>query len=98
MSVHPQTARATSSAKPHTSNGLGSTLFRVAWLAILLGFAMETLLLLFTAGFDIVGRNDVGSRVALPTSGRESGFSWPVWRTGSVYPWCATASSSVGLS
>jgi hypothetical protein len=33
--------------------GLGSTLFRVAWLAILLGFAMEALLLLFTAGFGI---------------------------------------------
>src|SRR4028118_604760 len=33
--------------------GLGSRLFRVAWLAILLGFAMEALLLLFTAGFGI---------------------------------------------
>ena len=54
MTIHPQTARATSSAKPHTSNGLGSTLFRVAWLAILLGFAMEILILLFTAGFEIL--------------------------------------------
>jgi hypothetical protein len=33
---------------------LGSTLLRVAWLAILLGFAMETLLLLFMAGFEIL--------------------------------------------
>jgi hypothetical protein len=43
-------------ASPTTSDaggGLGSTLFRVAWLAILLGFAMETLLLLITAGFGI---------------------------------------------
>jgi hypothetical protein len=43
-------------ASPTTSDaggGLGSTLFRVAWLAILLGFAMEALLLLFTAGFGI---------------------------------------------
>src|ERR671913_918417 len=60
MTVHPQTAGATSSASPHTRNGLGSTLFRVAWLAILLGFAMETLLLLFTAGFEILpGFNSV---------------------------------------
>jgi hypothetical protein len=54
MTVHPQTAEATSPKTPHNKNGLGSTLFRVAWLAILLGFAMETLLLLFTAGFDIL--------------------------------------------
>ena len=43
-------------ASPTTSDAggdLGSTLFRVAWLAILLGFAMEALLLLFTAGFGI---------------------------------------------
>ena len=43
-------------ASPITSDaggGLGSTLFRVAWLAILLGFVMEALLLLFTAGFGI---------------------------------------------
>jgi len=33
---------------------LGSTFIRVAWLAILLGFAMEILLLLFTAGFEIL--------------------------------------------
>ena len=45
-------------ASPTTSDGaggrLGSTLFRAAWLAILLGFAMEALLLLFAAGFGIV--------------------------------------------
>jgi hypothetical protein len=34
--------------------GFGSTLFRVVWLAILLGFAMEILFLLFTAGFEIL--------------------------------------------
>jgi hypothetical protein len=32
---------------------LGAKLLRVAWLAILLGFVMEALLLLFTAGFGI---------------------------------------------
>jgi hypothetical protein len=32
---------------------LGATLLRTAWLAILLGFVMEALLLLFTAGFGI---------------------------------------------
>lgn len=53
MTVTQQTAEA-SSATSHASAGLGSTLFRVAWLAILLGFAMEILLLLFTAGFEIL--------------------------------------------
>src|SRR5918993_29095 len=53
MTVAPQTAEA-SSATSHARAGLGSTLFRVAWLAILLGFAMEILLLLFTAGFEIL--------------------------------------------
>jgi hypothetical protein len=33
--------------------GFGRTLFRAAWLAILLGFVMESLLLLFAAGFGI---------------------------------------------
>jgi hypothetical protein len=33
---------------------LGSVLIRVSWLAILLGFAMEVLILLFAAGFEIV--------------------------------------------
>ena len=53
MTVTQQTAEA-SSATSHARAGLGSTLFRVAWLAILLGFAMEILLLLFTAGFEIL--------------------------------------------
>ena len=53
MTVAAQTAEA-SSATSHARAGLGSTLFRVAWLAILLGFAMEILLLLFTAGFEIL--------------------------------------------
>ena len=53
MTVAPQTAKA-SSATFHARDGWGSTLIRVAWLAILLGFAMEILLLLFTAGFEIL--------------------------------------------
>jgi len=45
---------------PERRPGLGSVLVRVSWLAILLGLAMETLLLLFTAGFEIVpGLNSV---------------------------------------
>src|SRR5215207_10968930 len=35
------------------ANTFMATLLRVAWLAILLGFVMEALLLLFTAGFGI---------------------------------------------
>jgi hypothetical protein len=53
MTVTQQTAEASSATSPARA-GLGSTLFRVAWLAILLGFAMEILLLLFTAGFEIL--------------------------------------------
>lgn len=53
MTIDPQTDEA-NSATFRARDGLGSTLFRVAWLAILLGFAMETLLLLFTAGFEIL--------------------------------------------
>jgi hypothetical protein len=41
------------STTSEAGGGFGSTLFRAAWLAILLGFAMEALLLLFTAGFGI---------------------------------------------
>ena len=55
MSVPQQNVQAsptTSDGRP--GGGLGSTLFRVAWLAILLGFAMEALLLLLTAGFGIL--------------------------------------------
>src|SRR5918994_5670545 len=53
MTVAPQTAEANSTTL-HARDGLGSKLFRVAWLAILLGFAMKILLLLFTAGFEIL--------------------------------------------
>jgi hypothetical protein len=53
MTVPQQTAEA-NSATSYAGTGLGSALFRIAWLAILLGFAMETLLLLFTAGFEIL--------------------------------------------
>jgi hypothetical protein len=35
-------------------SGLGNALVRVAWLGILLGLAMESLLLLFTAGFEVL--------------------------------------------
>src|SRR4051812_3143796 len=49
----PQQNGQASPTTSHAGGGLGSTLFRVAWLAILLGFAMETLLLLITAGFGI---------------------------------------------
>jgi hypothetical protein len=42
-----------SSASPPATAGLRVTLLRVAWLAILLGFAMEAVLLLVTAGFGI---------------------------------------------
>jgi hypothetical protein len=50
MTVLQQNAR-DSSITSDAGGGLGSALFRVAWLAILLGFAMEALLLLFAAGF-----------------------------------------------
>ena len=53
MTVAPQTAEA-NAATFHARDGLRSTLFRVVWLAILVGFAMEILLLLFTAGFEIL--------------------------------------------
>jgi hypothetical protein len=53
MTVAPQTAEA-NSATTHARDGLGSTLFRVAWLAILLGFAMEILILLPQAGFGVL--------------------------------------------
>ena len=49
----PQQNVQSSPTTPNAGGGVGSTLFRVAWLAILLGFAMEALLLLFMAGFGI---------------------------------------------
>ena len=52
MNEPQQTTHSTSSSPPATA-GLRVTLLRVAWLAVLLGFAMEALLLLVTAGFGI---------------------------------------------
>jgi hypothetical protein len=49
----PQEATDTTLTRPAAA-GLGATLLRAAWLAILLGFAMEALLLLFAAGFGIL--------------------------------------------
>jgi hypothetical protein len=48
-----QEPRQTTDATPAepAETGLGATLMRAAWLAILLGFVMEALLLLFAAGF-----------------------------------------------
>jgi hypothetical protein len=48
-----QEPRQTTDATPAepADTGLGATLMRAAWLAILLGFVMEALLLLFAAGF-----------------------------------------------
>jgi hypothetical protein len=47
-----QNAEATSPSTGYSEEGgLGSTLVRVAWLAILLGFGMEILLLILAAGF-----------------------------------------------
>jgi hypothetical protein len=40
-----------SSTTCNAEGGFASALFRVAWLAILLGFSMEALLLLLAAGF-----------------------------------------------
>lgn len=47
-----QQSTGTAPANP-AATGLGATLLRAAWLAILLGFAMEALLLIFTAGFGV---------------------------------------------
>lgn len=47
----PQQSTAATESPP--AAGLGATLLRTAWLAILLGFVMEALLLLFAAGFGI---------------------------------------------
>ena len=50
MTEPQQTTAATPTSPPAVAN-LGATLLRAAWLAILLGFVMEALLLLFAAGF-----------------------------------------------
>jgi hypothetical protein len=52
MTVLQQNAR-DSSTTSEAGGGFGSTLFRVAWLAILVGFVMEALVLLLAAGFGI---------------------------------------------
>ena len=49
----PQQTTHGTTASPPAAAGLRRTLLRAAWLAILLGFAMEALLLLVTAGFGI---------------------------------------------
>ena len=49
----PQQTTGDSPANPPSTASLRVTLLRVAWLAILLGFVMEALLLLFAAGFGI---------------------------------------------
>jgi len=54
MTEPQQNPEASSTTGSPERPGLGSVLVRVAWLAILLGFAMEALLLLFTAGFGIL--------------------------------------------
>jgi hypothetical protein len=46
-----ETQQTTAAAERSPAAGLGATLLRAAWLAILLGFVMEALLLLFAAGF-----------------------------------------------
>ena len=48
-----ESQQTTSATESTPASGLGTTLLRVAWLAILLGFVMEALLLLFAAGFGI---------------------------------------------
>lgn len=47
-----ESQQTTAAEKPPVAS-LGATLLRTAWLAILLGFVMEAILLLFTAGFGI---------------------------------------------
>jgi hypothetical protein len=48
-----ESQQTTAAAENPPVASLGATLLRTAWLAILLGFVMEALLLLFTAGFGI---------------------------------------------
>ena len=48
-----ETQQASAAAEKPPAAGLSATLLRAAWLAILLGFVMEALLLLFAAGFGI---------------------------------------------
>ena len=48
-----ESQQTTGAAESAPADGLRPTLLRAAWLAILLGFVMEALLLLFAAGFGI---------------------------------------------
>jgi hypothetical protein len=48
-----ESQQTTGAAESLHAGGLGATLLRAAWLAILLGFVMEALLLIFAAGFRI---------------------------------------------
>ena len=73
----PQQNIQTNPTTSDAGDGLGSTLFRVAWLAILLGFAMEALLLLLTAGW--LG-NRVRRRRTSPLSRPRGGQSRPASR------------------
>src|SRR3954465_1349995 len=49
----PQQTTGATPVNSQAPGGLGATLLRAAWLAILLGFVMQALLLLFAAGFGI---------------------------------------------
>ncbi len=60
-------------ASAAASSNLGATLLRVAWLAILLGMAMEGTLLLLSAGFGNL--LSLGSIVA----DLAKNVSWAVW-------------------
>ena len=52
--VEPQPSTEAASTESSGGSGLGDVLVRVAWLAILLGFAMEILILLPQAGFGVL--------------------------------------------
>jgi hypothetical protein len=55
----------TQEASAAASSNLGATLLRVAWLAILLGMAMEGTLLLLSAGFgDLLGQGSIVADLA----------------------------------
>ena len=54
MAEPQQTSEASSTTGSPEGPRLGSVLVRVSWLAILLGFVMEVLFLLFAAGFEIL--------------------------------------------
>ena len=57
-----QTVDASAMETPASSSGLGATLLRVAWLAILLGLAMEGVLLVLAAGLTNIPEAKVVAR------------------------------------